>query len=243
MAAYKLHDQISKALKNRSETIRRALAVYNEAGAALTPPREHLTFADIISTTALIDFDMLRETRADIRKQPWTQPARREAMVLYFGIKRAKEEIQRLNVEISRLITSMLDEHVDYYRSIASTLLVNSSLASELQRRWLHATRISTSICQRLRTTSRLTGFSGNLFPGEREGRDPGLRDGVPPPHWLASALGVTSVEVEYDEPLSDIDADYINNVWQMEVRELEGVDEDRLVDLMDNLTAFDEQQ
>ncbi|KAJ6612066.1 hypothetical protein B0H10DRAFT_1952591 [Mycena sp. CBHHK59/15] len=244
--AYKLRDQISKALKTRSETIRRAIAIYNEAGATLTPPQERLMFADIISTTALIDFDMLRETREDIRKQPWTQPARREAMVLYFGIKRAKEEIQRLNVEISRLITSMLDEHVDYYRSIASTLLVNPPLATELQRRWLHVTRISASICQRLRTTSRLTGFSGNLFPGEREGRDPDFRDGVPPPHWLASALGVTSVEVEYDEPQSvdeDIDADYINNVWpELEVRELEGVDEDRLVDLMDNLITFDDQ-
>jgi hypothetical protein len=241
-----LRDQISKALKNRLEAIRRAIAIYNEAGTALTPPREHLTFADIFSTTSLIDFDMLRETRADIRNQPWTQPAQREAMVLYFGIKRAKEEIKCLNVEISRLITSMLDEHVDYYRSIASTLLINPPLASELQRRWLHAMHISMSICQRLRTTSRLTGFSGNLFLGERKRRDPVLRDGVPPPHWLASALRVTTVEVEYDEPWNaeeNIDADYINNVWpQLEVRELEGVDEDRLVDLRDNLTTFDDQ-
>jgi hypothetical protein len=55
-----------------------------------------------------------------------------------------------------------------------------------------------------------------------------------------------TPVEVEYDEPRSieeDIDADYINDVWpEIEVRELEGVDEDHLVELMDNLTMFDEQ-
>ncbi|KAJ6533370.1 hypothetical protein B0H10DRAFT_1645253, partial [Mycena sp. CBHHK59/15] len=66
---------ISNALKTRSETIRRAITVYNEAAAALSPPRERITFADIISTTALIDFDMLRETREDIRNLPWTQPA------------------------------------------------------------------------------------------------------------------------------------------------------------------------
>ncbi|KAJ6614643.1 hypothetical protein B0H10DRAFT_1802889 [Mycena sp. CBHHK59/15] len=133
--AYKMCDQISKALKTRSDAIRRAIGIYNEAGAMLTPPRERLVFADIINATSLVDFDMLRETRQDIREQAWTQPARREAMVLYFGIKRAKEEIQRLNVEISRLITSMLDENVDYYRAIASTLLVDPPLATELQRR------------------------------------------------------------------------------------------------------------
>ncbi|KAJ6624401.1 hypothetical protein B0H10DRAFT_2212814 [Mycena sp. CBHHK59/15] len=188
--AYKLRDQISKALQNRSGAIRHALTIYNEAGAALTPPRERLTFADIINTTALIDFDMLRETREDIRKQPWTQPARREAGVLYFGIKRAKEEIRRLNVEISRLITSMVDEHVDYYRAIQATLPIDPPLAAELQRRSLHASTISASICRRLRLTSRLTGFSGNLFPGEREGRDPDLGAGVPPLIGLHPHLG-----------------------------------------------------
>jgi hypothetical protein len=240
-----MRDQISKALSRRSEAIRRALAAYNDAAATLTPPRERLTFADIITTTSIIDFDMLRETREDIRKQPWTEPARREAGVLYFGIKRAKEEIRRLNVEISRLITSMLDEHVDFYRAIASVLIVDPPLASELQKRWVHATRISTSICKRLRTTSRLVGFSGDLFPGEREGRDPTLRDGIPPPLWLASVLDVTSVEVEYEDPPNphaDIDDGYLNDVWPgIEVRELDGVDEDRLVDLMDHLTMFDE--
>ncbi|KAJ6611835.1 hypothetical protein B0H10DRAFT_1743818, partial [Mycena sp. CBHHK59/15] len=141
----------------------RALVIYNEAGAALTPPQEQLTFADIIATMSIIDFDMLRETREDIRKQPWTQPERREAGVLYFGIKRAKEEILRLNVEISRLITFMLDKHVDFYRAIASTLIVDPPLATELQKRWIHASHISASICQRLRATSRLIGFSGNI--------------------------------------------------------------------------------
>ena len=62
----------------------------------------------------LAEFDLLRNARLDIRRLPWTQPHHREAMNLYFGIKRAKEEIMRLNVEIRRLITFMIDEHVDY---------------------------------------------------------------------------------------------------------------------------------
>jgi hypothetical protein len=210
----------------------------------LTPPRPHLTFLDIIHNTTLAEFDLLRETRQDIRKQAWTQPARREAGVLYYGIKRAKEEIRRLNVEITRLITSLVDTHVDYYHAIASTLLTDPELAEELQRRWMHATRISTTICKRLASTARLVGFSGSVFPGVREGRDPTHGDGVPPPYWLAAVLGVTLTEVQYDEP----DETYLGTERAYDdedesglvVRELE-IDEDSLADLMDHLSTFDD--
>ncbi|KAJ6623200.1 hypothetical protein B0H10DRAFT_1786918 [Mycena sp. CBHHK59/15] len=136
MSGYKLREKISKALRTQAEAIRRALQTYNEAAVALNPPRERLTWMDIISKTSLAEFDLLRDTRMDIHDQPWTHPARREAMVLYFGIKRAKEEIQRLNIEICRLITSMYDQHVDYHRAISSTLLINPPLASYLDKSW-----------------------------------------------------------------------------------------------------------
>ncbi|KAJ7759688.1 hypothetical protein B0H14DRAFT_2404071 [Mycena olivaceomarginata] len=234
MSAYNMRDKISKALKTRSEAIRRAIIVYNEAAALLTPPREQLTFAEVIQTTSLAEFDILRDTRQDIRLQPWTQPARREAMVLHYGIKRAKEEVQRLNVEITRLLTFLVDEHIDYYRAISANIIVNLPLAIELQRRWCHASRISAAICRRIALTSRLVGFSGSIFPGQREDRDPDRGDGVPPPYWLATELGVEQMAVEYEEVV-DLDADVIPALDNDEdlglvIRELE-VDEDHIVD------------
>jgi hypothetical protein len=53
-----------------------------------------------MNKTSLAEFDLLRDTRDDVCRQPWAQPAQREAMVLHFGIKHAKEEIRHLNVEI-----------------------------------------------------------------------------------------------------------------------------------------------
>ncbi|KAJ7843840.1 hypothetical protein B0H13DRAFT_2239265 [Mycena leptocephala] len=152
--AYNLRDKISKALKTRSDAIRTTINKYNEAAATLTPPRPRLSFLDVISMTSLAEFDLLRDTRQDIREQAWTQPARRETMVLYFGIKRAKEEVRRLNVEIRRLITFMVDEHVNYYRAISANIILNVPLALELQKRWLQTCRVSTSVCKRLATTS-----------------------------------------------------------------------------------------
>ncbi|KAJ7858800.1 hypothetical protein B0H14DRAFT_3447008 [Mycena olivaceomarginata] len=65
--AYNLHEKISKALKTRSEAICHALITYNNAAAALSPPRERLSFAQVIHTTSLAEFNILRDTRQDIR--------------------------------------------------------------------------------------------------------------------------------------------------------------------------------
>lgn len=162
-------------------------------------------------------------------------------MVLYFGIKRAKEEICRLNVEIRRKITSMVDEHVDFYWAITGNIIVNPALAVELQKRWLHAARISTSICKRLVSTSRLVGFSGSVFPGVREGRDPNRADGVPPPLWLSSVLGVAQIVVEYEDQEMDLEPEYNErDESDLVIRELD-IDEDNLVELMEHLSTFDD--
>ncbi|KAJ7691314.1 hypothetical protein B0H17DRAFT_855009, partial [Mycena rosella] len=161
--AYKLRNKIPKALNTRSEAIHRTLVAYNEAGAALTLPQLHLTFYEVIHNTSLAEFDLLRETRQDIQQQAWTQPARREAGVLYYGIKCAKEEIRRLNVEITRLIRFLVDKHVDYYHAIAATLLTDPPVTEELQQCWIHASCTSGAICKRLVATARLVGLSSSI--------------------------------------------------------------------------------
>jgi hypothetical protein len=165
-------------------------------------------------------------------------------MVLHFGIKRAKEEIRCLNVEITRLLTFLVDEHIHYYKAIAANVIVNPPLATELQKRWRHASRASAAICRRIALTSRLVSFSGSIFPGQREDQEPDHGNGVPPPYWLATELGVVQMSVEYEEVgesnlgstrTSDNDDDS-----GLVVRELE-VDEDHIVQLMDHLSTFDD--
>ncbi|KAJ7164606.1 hypothetical protein C8R43DRAFT_845200, partial [Mycena crocata] len=160
---YKLREKLSKALRTRAEAIRKALAVYNTAAAALNPPRPHLTWHSIVNAASLGEFDWLRETRQDIRDLPWAQPARREASILHFGVKRSLEEIDRLNVEIRRLVTSMVDDHVDYYLAIRSTETDNPALSHALQSSWRQRNRINRSIARRLSMTAALKGFTGSL--------------------------------------------------------------------------------
>ncbi|KAJ7891037.1 hypothetical protein B0H13DRAFT_2530301 [Mycena leptocephala] len=129
----------------------------------------------------------------------------------------------------NRILLPALECH--YYKAIVANIIVNPPLATEL-------------ICKRMALTSRLVSFSGSIFPGQREERDPNLSDGVPPPFWLATELGVVQMAVEYDEgvdlnpsstPISDDDDDS-----GLVVKELE-VDEDHIVQLMDHLSTFDD--
>jgi hypothetical protein len=157
---------------------------YNEAAALLDPPREPLTWTSVLQAATLADFDLLRDARKDIRTLPWTEPSRREAMSLYFSIKRAHEEIQRLNVEIRRLLTFMIDDHADFYRAISNILFVNPSLAAHLSHEWQQQNETNTHIAYRLHQTSQLVGFSGSLEPGQRVGRAAACNTSVPLPDW-----------------------------------------------------------
>jgi hypothetical protein len=229
---YKLREKISKALRTRAEAIRAALQKYNLAAGQLNPPRARLTWTSVIETVSLAAFDLLRDTRTDIRKLPWAQPANRQAMVLYFGIKRAKEEIRRLNVEIVRLLSFMVDEHVDYVRAIRNHVMVAPDLAHELSQQWIQRASINESIVFKLLKTSHLSGFSGSMFPANRVGRDESLNANEALPVWATRLLGLTRETVEYEEPDSDDDIP----------RELQGADE-HTVTLMERLSTIDVQE
>ncbi|KAJ7269479.1 hypothetical protein C8J57DRAFT_976067, partial [Mycena rebaudengoi] len=169
---YKLREKIGKALKMRADTVHRALMEYNTAAGSLNPPRDQLIWAEVIQTATLAEFDLLKDTCADVRQLPWTQPARREAALLYFRIKQAKEEMRRLDIEMTCIITFGIDTHVDFYRAIIKTYITEPHLACELSEWWKYKTRINCSIVQRLIQMSRLPGFTGTLFPGQHLGRD-----------------------------------------------------------------------
>ncbi|KAF8157616.1 hypothetical protein K438DRAFT_1986407 [Mycena galopus ATCC 62051] len=108
--AYKLRDHIAKALKARSKAIRNALNRYNTAAAVLDPPGRLLTWAEVVDYTFLSEFNILRNPDTTSSIRAWATPAARQLLDSYYKLKRAREEIQRLNIEIRRFVTHMKDE-------------------------------------------------------------------------------------------------------------------------------------
>ncbi|KAJ7430044.1 hypothetical protein B0H11DRAFT_2180943 [Mycena galericulata] len=158
---YKLRRHIAKALQVRSKPIHNALNRYNLAAKALNPPRRTLSWAEVINYTFLSGFDILWDADGNAALRPWATPGAWQLMDSYFKIERAKEEIQRLNIEIRRFVTYMRDEREFLVKKEAEVRAENPDLA-------FFRGRFDNIHMRRLEGLKKKLGprFTGTLVPG-----------------------------------------------------------------------------
>jgi hypothetical protein len=133
----------------------------------LSPPRTQLSWEQIVDYAFLADFDLLREGREDIRTEPWAQPAGRLAMDQHYKLLRADEELARLNIEIPRLITYMVDEErFLVYHEGRLQAEGKAALAHQLKVQRVDRARFNSAHMERLTKLSREEGFTASLSPG-----------------------------------------------------------------------------
>jgi len=228
LTGYKMREKISRALKARCKAIKNALDNYNLYAAKLNPPRPSLSWTTVVEAVYLAELDILRDTRQDIRTLKWAQPAHREAMNLHFGLKQAKVELRRLNVEIRRLVTFMRDDHIDYHYAIRHLMIADPPLAHELSVQWEYRNAIHEEIFWRLQQTAHLEGFSGKLSPGRHLGRS---QDELDELYTFTLPLWLQTLTAQRDD----------DNGWEDDEEPLHG-DEDEdvagIVQFMDGLDA-----
>ncbi|KAI5991914.1 hypothetical protein EDD15DRAFT_2388404 [Pisolithus albus] len=201
---YKLRKHIGKALQTRSAAIRAALTQYNSAAKALG--RRTLEFDEVVEYAFLADFDLLRDTRQDISTRPWASPTGRLAINTYFKLCRAEEEVIRLNVEIRRVATYLVDE--DRYLRACEALYqdANPILAYQISRYRAIRSRFTPLHLRSLEKISHLPGFNGTLSLGVSMSRGPGDSAGVPQRVQMEAVL--SSVPVGADDGEEDVDED-----------------------------------
>jgi hypothetical protein len=144
--------------------VKTALERYNAAAAAMNPPKPQLAWEKVVEYAFLAEFDLLREGREDIRAEPWALPAGRAAMDQHFKMVRAEEEIQRLNVEIPRLITYMADEREFLvYQEQRLRAEGKDTLAHQVYTHRIEYGRFNDLHMQRLWKLSKEPGFTASL--------------------------------------------------------------------------------
>ena len=149
-------------------------------------------------------------------------------MNLYFSLKRAKEEVLRLNVEIRRLLTFMCDNHIDYHHTIQSLIIVDPPLASELSKQWQYHNCVHENIFQRLQQTAGLLGFLGELAPDTHVGW---FRRDVPClPSWWQGVVATQMANTENDDDMWE-DIDEVQGPCKESAQDIDG-----LIQFMDNL-------
>ncbi|KIJ30273.1 hypothetical protein M422DRAFT_81424, partial [Sphaerobolus stellatus SS14] len=166
----KMRMHIAKALKSRSQAIRNTVGDYNVAAAALSPPRPSLEVSQVLQYVFIAEFDILRDSRNDVRTKPWAQSAEREASTAYFKILRAKEEIQRLNVEVRRLLTYILEEEALLSSNVTDIAKEDPALAHQLAKQLKHFKALNGTHLQRIIQLLRMEGYTGHTTAGVRKG-------------------------------------------------------------------------
>ncbi|KAF9049005.1 hypothetical protein BJ165DRAFT_1343532, partial [Panaeolus papilionaceus] len=161
---YKMRQHIGKALKARSQAIRTAVEEYNAA--AKSVKRSILTWDQVVQYTQLADFDLLSDTREDIRQREWAKSGSRTLLDQYFKIKGARDEIKRLNVEIPRLTTYIRDEEAFLSHHITALTETQPHLAHQIRLRLASFIRKNDVHITRLKGLLKLPGFSGTLNEG-----------------------------------------------------------------------------
>ena len=114
----------------------------------------------------LADFDLLSDTRSDVRLKVWAKPASRALIDQHFKMERAREEIARLNIEIPRLTTYIRDEEAFLLQREQSLLERDPALSQQLHLHRLKVIRSNNLHIHRFQKLATLPGFCGTIAPG-----------------------------------------------------------------------------
>lgn len=166
-----MRTHIAKSLQTRCRAIQNAVSAYNSAALALYPPRPTLDWSTASHYTFLEDFELLRDSRNDIRERPWATPVVRAAMKQAQRIDRAREEIVNCNVAVRRLLTHVLDETADLKKIARDLADEGSFIAGAVEEYRIRRTSANSHILSHIQQIHHLDGYTGSVSPGIRVGR------------------------------------------------------------------------
>jgi hypothetical protein len=85
-----MRSHIAKLLQSRCKAIQNAVQAYNTAALALSPPHLTLDWSKVSHYAFLEEFNILRDTRNDIREKKWADLAIRKTLKQHQKVKRAE---------------------------------------------------------------------------------------------------------------------------------------------------------
>lgn len=155
-----------KALAACSSSVKSALNCYNKAAMELDPPAPVITWQQIIDLTLLADCAIHCGSRRHIIEQAWTKPENRWCVEQYHRLLHAQEEVERLNIEMQRLLTSIADEACILPAKVTEVYMSNPALGWAVQKCVDYWLAVNTAIVRKLAAIQVLKGYSGDWTNG-----------------------------------------------------------------------------
>lgn len=121
-----------------------------------------------MSYSFLAEFDLLRESREEVREKPWATAVAREALDAFFKTLRADEMLIQVSTEMVRLLTYMRDE--DEYLKLAIELYepFQPDIAHAIRQQALFKKRVHVQHQRRIRRIEKLSGYAEAVEDVER---------------------------------------------------------------------------
>ena len=206
-----MRTHISKSLQVRCKTLRKAIDDHNKAAAALDPPRASIDWKTVSSYQFLEQVELLRDTRSDLRDKRWANPGVRETVKLMNRIAHAREELDRLNLEVRRLHTAIRDDDI-LYTNVAASLDCNNHLRGAIIDFATRQRRIDEQVLTRIYQVYSLPGFTGVRGPGTRAGNAlrhmPVSTPGIPGSSTISNTLTLAASHPDDGEEDEEDDMD-----------------------------------
>ncbi|KIJ22287.1 hypothetical protein M422DRAFT_89200, partial [Sphaerobolus stellatus SS14] len=124
------------------------------------PSHEALSLDTVIKYSFLGEFELLRFSREDIRDCPWAKPAIREGVMSYYKLLCARKEIERLNIEVLCLLTSIQDELASFPVYIQDLKETDPPLVHEISLQWSLRRSINSQHLEKIQKIMKLPGCS-----------------------------------------------------------------------------------
>ncbi|KAJ3914646.1 hypothetical protein F5877DRAFT_50093, partial [Lentinula edodes] len=144
---------------NSSAATQENIIEYNTVAAKMKPKRQPVDWEEVVEYTFLSEFDILRDTREDIRECPWAVPANRVIITQFFKVIGAEDELSRVHQEIRRLITYMQREKDELTTRERELMPTNPTLALQVRNFCRERGRFHEVHRKRLLSITKLPGF------------------------------------------------------------------------------------
>jgi hypothetical protein len=165
LLGYKLRKHIAQALARRCTAIRNAIDRYNALAPLQTPTRPHLVYSEVVDYCTFSEFEILKHSDHDLLSKDWSVLHNRQAANKYFKLERAKEEVQRCNIEVARLQAWVDQDDAELSRAVAAHEH-SPVFAAHLKVVQVRRREANDRIRARLQQIYSLPGYSGRRLSG-----------------------------------------------------------------------------
>jgi hypothetical protein len=160
-----------------------------------------------VEHTTLGEFDLLRNGRSSVSGEVWARDTTRQAIQAKLKIDRSREEIDRLNIEVPRVLTFMNDDESHLAAVSTQIKATQPLLAKEIERRYHRRVEVNHEIRIKLHSLEVMPGYTGKLETGLRV-KAPSTAE---PQSTPLKELEV--VEDPDDDEVDDEDNDYVDSL------------------------------